>query len=123
MKKLLSVIMAFSLVAMLAACAPKSEGSSKVENNNPQSSTVNEVMDSSSVASQTNSELTRDEALEIALREVGVKRDEIRELEIEKDYENGILVYEIDFESGKTEYSFDVNVRTGAIVKAERERD
>lgn len=65
--------------------------------------------------------LTADEALNIALEQAGVTRDTIRNLENRLENDDGVLVYEIDFEAGNTEYSYDVNAETGAIV--ERDRD
>ncbi len=66
--------------------------------------------------------LTADEALGIALEQAGVTRDSIRDLENTLDNENGVLVYEIDFEAGGVEYSYDVNAQTGAIVERDRDR-
>lgn len=65
--------------------------------------------------------LTPDEALTVALEQAGVTRDSIRDVENHLDRENGVLVYEIDFEAGNTEYSYDVNAETGAVVATERE--
>ena len=44
-------------------------------------------------------------------------------LDIELDKERGSKVWEIDFEHGNMEYSYDVDSETGAITKVERERD
>lgn len=66
--------------------------------------------------------LTPDEALTIALEQAGVTRDSIRDVENHLDRENGVLVYEIDFEAEGTEYSYDVNAETGAVTERERER-
>lgn len=92
MKKILSFITAFIFVLMLSSCA----GDVKPE-------------------------LSADEALDIALEQAGVTRADIRDLENNLDTENGVLVYEIDFEAGNTEYSYDVNATTGEIT--ERDRD
>ena len=65
--------------------------------------------------------LTEQEALDIALEQAGVKEENITKLENKLEMDDGILVYEIDFLSGITEYSYDVNADTGEIV--ERDRD
>ena len=65
--------------------------------------------------------LSADEALDIALNQAGVTRENIRNLENRLEWDDGIRIYEIDFDSGASEYSFDVNAETGAIV--ERDRD
>ncbi len=64
--------------------------------------------------------LSADDALNIALNQAGVTRDSIRNLENRLEWDDGIQVYEIDFDSGATEYSFDVNAQTGAIVERDR---
>ncbi len=92
MKKFLAVILIFVFVLMLSAC-----NSSKPR-------------------------LTADEALNIALEQAGVTRDDIRNLENRLEKEDGVLVYEIDFDSGNTEYSYDVNADSGAIVERDRDR-
>lgn len=68
-------------------------------------------------------EITREKALEIALKKAGVKRADIRDLDIELDTERGIKVWEVDFECGNLEYSYEINAATGAVTKVERERD
>lgn len=72
-------------------------------------------------ASSNEAKLTADEALEIALNRAGVSEQSITNLENNLDRENGVLVYEIEFDSGNTEYSYDVNAETGAIVETERD--
>lgn len=74
-------------------------------------------------STQSNPKLTADEALNIALKQAGVTKDSIRNLENKLDRDDGILVYEIDFESGNTEYSYDINAETGAIIDRDRDRE
>ncbi len=66
--------------------------------------------------------ITADEALNIALKQAGVTREDIRNLESTLDRENGAAVYEIDFDVGNVEYSYDINAETGAIVERDRDR-
>lgn len=91
MKKLLVLFLSLIFVFSLSACNP----------NEPQ--------------------LTADEALNIALEQAGVTREEIRNLENKLENDDGVLIYEIDFDAGSTEYSYDINAETGSIV--ERDRD
>lgn len=92
MKKLLAIFITVILLVSLAACG------------------------------QSEPELTADEALDIALERAGVTKDSISNLESVLDTENGVLVYEIDFDAGNTEYSYDVNAETGAIVERDVDR-
>ena len=67
--------------------------------------------------------LTRDQALAIALQKAGLQKADVRDIDAELDRERGTPVWEIDFESGTTEYSYDINAYTGEVVKQEKERD
>lgn len=67
--------------------------------------------------------ITADEALEIALEEAGLSSDDVRNVENRLERDDGVLIYEIDFDAGDTEYSYDVDARTGAIVDRDRDRD
>ena len=95
MKKISAILLSCILVFSLSACGNASAGEPK---------------------------LTADDALEIALDRAGVSRQSITSLENNLDRENGVLVYEIDFDSGNTEFSYDVNAETGAIVESDRDR-
>ncbi len=92
MKKLLAILFSVVFIFALSAC----------EANDP--------------------EISADEALNIALQQAGVTRDSITNLENKLDRDDGVLVYEIDFDAGGTEYSYDVDAKTGNIVERDRER-
>ena len=68
-------------------------------------------------------EITAEKAKEIALKHAGLKASEVRDLDIEKDRDDGIMKYEIDFESGRAEYEYDIDAETGKILKAEKDYD
>lgn len=59
----------------------------------------------------------QDAACTAALSHAGVARSDVYELEAELDSEDGIMVYEIEFETAAGEYEYDVNAHTGEIVK------
>ena len=58
-------------------------------------------------------------AREIALKDANLKETDITRFQWKLDYEKGIQVYEIEFYHGLTEYDYDINATTGAIVKKE----
>ena len=58
-------------------------------------------------------------AKEIALKDANLKETDITRFQWKLDYEKGIQVYEIEFYHGLTEYDYDINATTGAIVKKE----
>ena len=67
--------------------------------------------------------ITRDKAIELALNHAKLTRTQVRDLETELDRERTGVFWEVDFESGGYEYSYDINAETEAIAKAEKERD
>ena len=64
----------------------------------------------------------KDAALDKALNHAGVLLGNIFDLSIELEYDNGKMVYEVDFKSGGYEYEYDIDALTGAVVKFEKER-
>ena len=67
--------------------------------------------------------ITRDKAIELALNHAKLTRTQVRDLETELDRERIGVFWEVDFESGGYEYSYDINAETEAIAKVEKERD
>lgn len=67
--------------------------------------------------------ITRDKAIELALNHAKLTRTQVRDLETELDRERTGVFWEVDFESGGYEYSYDINAETEAIAKVEKERD
>lgn len=60
-------------------------------------------------------------AREAVLRHAGLTEDQVARYHYEMDMENGVLVYEIELTAGDYEYEYDVNARTGEIVKHKKE--
>ncbi len=58
-----------------------------------------------------------------AYAHAGVTAASVRELETEFDYEDGRMVYEVEFKSGATEYEYDIDATNGTVVKYKTERD
>ncbi|MBQ8203207.1 MAG: PepSY domain-containing protein [Clostridia bacterium] len=118
MKRLLAIIFTVIFVTSLSACGTdKDMGGNGTDNNN---SIVESGM-ANTASGET--KLSADEALDIALKEAGVTKDSISGLENHLDRENGVLVYEVEFRSGNTEYSFDINADTGEVVDRDRDLD
>ena len=68
-------------------------------------------------------QITKDEAIAIALDHAGLKLDDAKRLKIEKDRDDGILVYEIEFEKGNVEYEYEIRVSDGKIISWDKEID
>ncbi|HHX30066.1 MAG TPA: cell wall protein [Clostridiaceae bacterium] len=58
-----------------------------------------------------------DRATAIALEHAGLSEADIRKLEVELDFEDGRMVYEVEFYRGETEYDYDIDAKSGEIVK------
>lgn len=63
--------------------------------------------------------LTIEKAKAIALRHAGVAEKDAQDWSIETEREQGSLIYEIEFEVGRTEYEYEIDGNTGKILKAE----
>jgi uncharacterized membrane protein YkoI len=68
-------------------------------------------------------QISRDAAIDIALAHAGLERAKVRDLQCELDRENGIMVYEVEFESGLFDYEYDIDAATGKILKSKKELD
>ena len=72
---------------------------------------------------QTTGEITLEKAKEIALKHAGVDGSNLFNFKGELDRDDGMLIYELEFESGGYEYDYEINAVTGAILKSEKEWD
>ncbi len=67
--------------------------------------------------------IASENAKQAALRHAGLSESQISNLRIELEYENGVLKYEIEFISGDKEFEYEVDARTGEILKSEKETE
>ena len=67
-----------------------------------------------------NGQITLEQAKETALKHAGLKADAVTFLKAEQDYENGKLVYEVEFVAGSgnsfMEYDYEIDAATGTVV-------
>lgn len=61
--------------------------------------------------------LSKEEALNLALKHAGESRNNVKVKEIELDRDDGRLVYEIEFYSSNKEYDYEIDAHTGKILK------
>ena len=64
-----------------------------------------------------------EKAKKAAFDRAGVSQDKAANVSVELDYEDGVMVYQVEFQSGGYEYECDVNAATGAVVQYEKERE
>lgn len=67
--------------------------------------------------------LDADAAVAAALRHAGVAESDVFGLECELDEDDGRWSYEIEFQTARTEYEYEIDAASGAILKAESERE
>lgn len=60
--------------------------------------------------------ISQDEAKEAAFFHAGVEAKDVSRCEIEFDSEDGLMVYELEFFAGTTEYEYDIDARSAAVV-------
>ncbi len=67
--------------------------------------------------------ITANEATEAALKHAGLDKSQVRDIDVDLDRDNGRLIYEVDFNSGNTEYDYDINAETGEVISADKSKD
>ncbi len=65
----------------------------------------------------------KDKALEIALNDAGRTADEVKKIKVKLDKENGIKVYEVEFDCENIEYEYEIDAATGKIIVNDRDID
>ena len=89
-------------------------GAVAVKVTNPPQMPSNPTDSQSSIA-----QISEADAKKIALDKAGLTESDVIFQRTEKDYENGILVYEIEFRQGRTEYTAEISVSDGKIISWE----
>ena len=59
----------------------------------------------------------------IALQHAGLKASEVSRLRAEKDYDDGKIKYDVEFQLGRMEYDYEIHAETGIILKSEKDFD
>lgn len=65
----------------------------------------------------------REAAIKAALAHAKLNEGDVRRLKCELDREDGVMVYEVDFKKDGFEYDYDIDAKTGNVLKAKKERD
>lgn len=60
-------------------------------------------------------------AKQAALAHAGVTADQLSYLEADYDFEDGRMVYEVEFAVGGLEYEYDIDASTGTVIKYEQD--
>ena len=64
-------------------------------------------------------EITAQQAQSIALDHAGLKADQVTRLRAEKDRDDGVWVFDVEFRHGGFEYEYEIHAQTGKILRFE----
>lgn len=67
--------------------------------------------------------LTKEDALNIALSNAGFFTDQVKFLQAEYGWDNGIPHYEVEFHKDKIQYDYIIHAKTGEILHTEKDWD
>ena len=67
--------------------------------------------------------INRATSIELALEDAGLTRQQASRISSELEVENGVAVYEVEFDYNGYEYSVTLNAQTGEIINREKEID
>ena len=129
MKKVLATILSLVLIFTLVGCAESNRQNQSDKPSNPETTTPNSQTQTSNPTTDNNTsknkeeKITADAAKKIALDHAKLKDTDIFDYDIDLDNENGVLVYEIDFEDKNFDYEYVINAKSGEIIYSEKEED
>ncbi len=89
------------------------------KNNNDNQSSENT---NTSQATENSNLISANLAKEKALKDAGLSASEVTFTKVKLDKDDGIYVYEIDFQTSTTEYDYEINGKTGAIIEKSTEK-
>ena len=122
MKKLSAICLVALLTFTLSACtaAPTVDTTTTTTATAATSVTRSTTMHSPTV---TTTLITRDRAIEIALQAAGLARADVQDLEAETEREQNGVFWEVEFEAGGYDYTYDIHAENGSIINQKREPD
>ncbi len=67
--------------------------------------------------------ISEDEAKEIALKDAGINEEDLSNIRVKLETDDGVKEYDIEFYSGRTEYEYDIDAVTGKILGRDMDTD
>lgn len=137
MKKMIAIALSALLLTSLAGCHKAQPVSQTDIQNTPVTSnnqTVSETVTDNFTTTETFAQnpnsptlpegaITSEEAVDVALKKAGLEKSQIIGLWSELDYDDGRLVYEVDFSDGKFDYDCTVDAQSGKVIEYDKEFD
>lgn len=114
MKKIKFIAIMAILSVFLVGC----DDSGKIDNNSVQQNSGSEVQNSESTGNNTanSTTISEEKAKEIALKHAGLSSNQVNFTKVEKDNDDGIEKYDIEFHSNNKEYDYEINATSGEII-------
>lgn len=101
-----------------------SQTTGQVDNNTNSTQNSNTTENNSKTnVSVTNSSggITEEEAKAIAYENAGVKAKDVTSVQVKKDMDDGVLIYEVEFFTATKKYEYDIKAADGKVLKLENE--
>lgn len=135
-KSIITILSVLSVLFVFAGCSPKNvdEVTSKTES---MAEDAKDKMESAITGSEnsshnssgntsTNSEakaakISEDEAKAAAFKHADIKEADAYDFKAELETDDGVLSYEISFETKSAEYSYHINADTGEVISSAKE--
>mgnify|MGYP004675318043 FL=1 len=80
---------------------------------------ANNATTTESTTTATEGSITQDQALDIALKDAQVNKADTTHIDIDKDRERGLDVWNVEFSTATQEYDYDISITDGAIIYSE----
>ena len=112
------------LISLLTACTLAVPARNRVEAQKPQgTSPSGQQTQQTQPPAVEQTELTASAAEDIALAHAGLAREEVTRLYTQRDYDDGIYQYEIQFWKDRLEYEYEIHAETGRILSFDKDYD
>ena len=131
LSSMISLVLLVLVIALAAGCSSLYQAEQAVDQIEEQmeqkADQVEEQLENaakppvSPAVTQNAAALTLEQAQEIALNHAGVSAANADFIRVELDYDDGIKVYEIEFDAGDFEYEYEINAKSGKIRDYDKE--
>lgn len=95
---------------------PQNNGDVNTSNHNKSNS------DNNTDTNQANS-ISEQEAIEIALKAYNLDKNQVNDIDVDDEDENGRVIYRVEFHKDNQEYEVDINKQTGEIINKRVDKD
>ena len=84
---------------------------------------ANQSVTSKQTTAANSAELTQSKAKSKALKHAGVKSADANFIKVQRDYDDGRKIYEVDFRANGYEYDYEIDAVSGEVLKYDKEKD